>query len=124
MLKIAAILLAVTLVVPGAVAETLTIACVYPKFSDKDGRHEVNEPLEQTFIIDSEKESAYVVGSRGSGKVDQIAGKDGLSFIEITDNGSVMTTTIDSKGSSVHSRNTSLNGILVPSQYYGTCVFK
>ncbi len=124
MLKAAATLLALTAVVPGAFAATLTIECTYPTFSDKDGRHEVTAPFEQTFIIDSEKEAAYVAGSQDSGKVDQVAGKNGLSFIEFTGDGSVLTTTIDRKGTSVHSRNTWLNGIPMPSQHYGTCVFK
>ena len=123
--RIVALLISVTLLVPGgAFAATLTIECVYPTFSDKDGRHEVTAPFEQTFIIDAQKETAYVVGSQGSGKVDQIAGKNGLSFIEVTSDGNVMTTTIDSKGTSVHSRNTWLNGIPMSSQHYGTCIFK
>ena len=109
---------------PYAWAQTLTIECTYSTFSDKDGRHELNDPFEVTFIIDPAKESVYVVGDRGSGKVDQVAGEGGLSFIEIADNGSVITTSLDSKGASVHSHNTTLNGILIPSQYYGRCVFK
>jgi hypothetical protein len=124
MLRFLTILLAMTTAVPHVLAATLTIECTYSTFSDKDGRHAVSDPFEQTFIIDSEKESVYVIGDQGSGKVDQVAGEDGLSFIEITDNGSVITTTFDSQGASVHSRNTTLNGILIPSQYYGRCLFK
>lgn len=124
MTRILAILLAVTTAVPAVWAETLTIECTYATFSDKDGRQALREPFEVTFIIDPAEESVYVVGDRGSGKVDQVAGEGGLSFIEITGNGSVITTTFDSKGSSVHSRNTTLNGILIPSQYYGRCLFK
>ncbi len=124
MTRFLALLLVMTMTVPSVWAETLTIECTYSTFSDKDGRRELSDPFEVTFIIDPAKESVYVVGDRGSGKVDQVAGEDGLSFIEITDNGSVITTTFDSKGASVHSRNTTLNGILIPSQYYGRCVFK
>ena len=111
-------------VVPNVRAATLAIACTYSTFSDKDGRHEVRDSFGLTFIIDSEKESAYIVGGQGSGKVEQVPGESGLSFIEITDNGSVITTTFDSQGASVHSRNTTLKGILIPLQYYGRCIFK
>ena len=124
MKRIVALFIALIVLVPSAFAATLTIECVYPTFSDKNGRHEVAAPFEQTFIIDSEKNSAYVVGSQGGGKIDQIAGKHGMGFIEITGDGSVITTTIDRKGTSVHSRNIWLNGIPLPSQHYGTCVFK
>ena len=124
MIRLIAIMLAMTIAVPNVWAATLTIECAYSTFSDKDGRHEVSEPFGLTFIIDSEKESAYIAGGQGSGKVEQVVGESGLSFIEITDNGSVITTTFDSQGTSVHSRNTTLNGILIPSQYYGRCVFK
>ncbi|MDJ0668497.1 MAG: hypothetical protein QNJ61_14515 [Desulfobacterales bacterium] len=124
MTKTIILLLAMTTTVPSVWAESLTIECTYSTFSDKDGRRELSEPFEVTFIIDPAKESVYVVGDRGSGKVDQVAGEGGLSFIEITDNGSVITTTFDSNGASVHSRNTTLNGILIPWQYYGRCIFK
>ena len=124
MTRFFAILLAMTAAVPSVWAETLTVACTYSTYSDKDGRHEVSDPFELTYIIDPAKESVYVVGDRDSGKVEQVPGEDGLSFIQITDNGSVITTTVDTKGVSVHSRNTTLNGILIPSQYYGRCIFK
>ena len=124
MIRIVVLLLAMTVAVPAVWAQTLTIECTYSTFGDKDGQRELSEPFVLTYIIDPAKESVYVVGDRGSGKVDQVPGHGGLSFIEITDNGSVITTTFDSKGASVHSRNTTLNGILIPSQYYGQCVFK
>jgi hypothetical protein len=116
--------MALAIVTQFANAETLTIECVYPTYSDERGSHTVNDRFKLTFIIDSEKGSAYVVGGQGGAKVDQVAGEDGLSFIEITGSGNVMVTTVDKKGSSVHSRNLTLHGILLPSQYYGTCVFK
>jgi hypothetical protein len=50
---------------------------------------------------------------------------EGITFIEITGGGNVMTTTIDQKMVSAHSRNTVvLGGDLLPSQYYGKCVSK
>ena len=48
----------------------------------------------------------------------------GISFIEITPAGNAMTTAIDATGASVHSRNTIIEGILTPTQYYGKCEFK
>ena len=124
MTRFLAILLVLTAAVRGVWAETLTVACTYSISSDKDGRHELIEPFELSYIIDPAKGSVYVVGDRDGGKVDQVAGEGGLSFIQITGDGSVITTTVDTNGASVYSRHTTLGGILIPSQYYGRCIFK
>jgi hypothetical protein len=50
--------------------------------------------------------------------------EEGYTFIEITKAGNVMTTTIDAKLKTCHSRNTVILGELVPTQYYGTAVIK
>lgn len=105
-------------------AGTDTLECNYDTFSAQDGNHRLKEEFKLTFIIDTEKNVSYLVGNQGSTEVSLIPTHNGLSFIEITGSGNVMTTTMDKKNSSVHSRNTILLGELVPTQYYGKCVFK
>lgn len=65
-----------------------------------------------------------MVGNQGSAEVKMLISELGFTFIEITGAGNVITTTIDSAGDSVHSRNTVIGGKLVPTQYYGNCKFK
>jgi hypothetical protein len=109
---------------PNAWAETLTFECNYPVFSDKDGSHKVKGSFDLTFVVDTENGAAYVLGSQGSEKVHFLSTEGGVSFIEITGSNNLMTTTIDKSGDTVHSRNTIINGAIVPSQYYGNCVIK
>lgn len=105
--------------------ETETIICNYPTYSDQEGNHKVTKKFVLTFIVDKENKITYILGNQGSEKVKMIPSvfEDSISFIEITRSGNVMTTTIDSTGASVHSRNTVINGRIVPTQYYGKCEF-
>ena len=103
-------------------AAITTYTCDYGSFSDSDGNHLVNDPFILTFIVDSDTEKAYMKGNQGAANVLIVQGSSSLTFIEVTDAGNVMTTTIDSEANSVHSRNTVLFGELVPSQFYGTCI--
>jgi len=107
---------------PTANAEITTFICDYKTWSDSEGNHAVNRPFVLTFIVDSETEKAYVKGNAGTEVVQIVTGDYALTFIEITDVGNVMTTTIDSESISVHSRNGVILGELLPSQYYGTCI--
>ena len=106
--------------------DTETIICNYSSYSDEKGNHKVTDKFVLTFIVDNTKKTAYILGDQGSDKVALIplAKGEGISFIEITGSGNVMTTAIDTKGDSVHSRNTIINGEIVPTQYYGKCEFK
>jgi len=65
-----------------------------------------------------------MLGNQGSTKVEMVRGLDGLSFIEITSAGNVMTTAITSGLKSVHGRNSNFFGDLIAQQYYGTCKVK
>jgi len=59
-----------------------------------------------------------------NGSVDVITvinSQGGVTFIEKTLTGNIMTTSITDGGKSVHSRNSIVAGELVPSQYYGSC---
>ena len=107
--------------------ETDTIICNYPTYSDQTGNHKVKKEFVLTFIIDTSSKKAYMPGNLGSTKVlliPQQIPNNGISFIEVTASGNVMTTAIDSKGNSIHSRNEIIDGKIVPTQYYGKCVFK
>ena len=105
-------------------AGTDTLECNYETYSSQDGNQKLKDEFKLTFIIDTDKDTSYMLGNNGSTKVTLIPTKNGLSFIEITGAGNVMTTAMDRKYSSVHSRNSIIAGELLPSQYYGKCIFK
>ena len=105
-----------------AFSETRTYTCIYPSYSDGNRIQKVKREFKLIFIVDSSKKTAHLVGSMGSTEVSAspvIGG--GFTFIEITEGGNVMTTSIDSKLKSVHSRNVIIDGWLIPTQYYGVC---
>jgi hypothetical protein len=119
-MKQASLLLAMVLLLPlAAPADTSTLVCKYLTY-DKEGGHRWGLTL--TFIIDRGTGTAYRLGKRGSTKVE--VGSDGrkLTFIEATDVGYVMSTTVDlDNGTSVHMV---MLGKSVVSQYHGACKFK
>ena len=106
--------------------ETKTIICNYDSYSDENGNHKLKEKLILTFIIDKIKGKAYVIGNEGKDRVRMIQSgvEESISFIEITGAGNVITTSIDSNGESVLSRNIIINGEITPTQCYGKCEFK
>lgn len=107
-----------------AADQTETLVCNYQKYATSEGMQSVKKPFVLTFIVDSKSNAAYSVGNNGSSKVQAVPGGGGITFIEMTGSGNIMTTTVDSKGVSVHSRHTQIEGEVVPSQYYGVCEFR
>jgi len=105
-------------------AETTTFECDYKTWGDDKGLHKVKALFRLTFLIDTSSKKAYIIGNVGSSEVSLVPNAEGLTLIEITASGNVMTTVITSKGNSVHSRGSILSGDLVPSQYYGNCLKK
>jgi hypothetical protein len=102
-----------------------TLICDYRKAATPDGLEAIGKnEFKLNFIIDSTTGKAYVLGNNGSEEVTMLSSGKGISFIEITDVGNVMVTTVDASGISVHSRNSIILGELVPSQYYGSCDLK
>ena len=101
-------------------AAPITYFCKYPLWSDEEGVHEAND-FNLTFIVDEENNTAYMVGNNGTEEIVIIPSIGSTNFIEVTDTGNMMTTTIDTKLKSVHSRNSVLLGDLIASQYYGSC---
>jgi hypothetical protein len=80
------------------------------------------EDFKLVFTVDTSKETAKTVGSKGSFDVEMLhSPTGGMTFVEMIDGGKVLTTTIDPSGKSVHSRNIIVEGEILPSQYYGTC---
>jgi len=106
---------------PSYSAATIRYLCIYPTWSDDDGTHKTKKEYKLEFIEDTISKKAVLVGNLGFSNVFIIKGVGAVSFIEITDSGNVLTTTVTEKGVSVHSRNSVLLGKLIPSQYYGTC---
>ena len=101
-------------------AEVLTWVCLYPRIANANGARD-GQSLELTFKIDDTTRKASVTSDAGTSNVELIAGKDGLTFIQALSSGTIQATTIDTSGKSVHTRHTLLNGLLVPSQSYGSC---
>ena len=106
-----------------ASSETMTIVCNYTTVATpNDGLAEVgDEGFRLTFMLDSETHKVNMIGSSGSGEVSMVNNDSGMTFVEITATGNVMTTTISDNLRSVHSRHSIMTGDLIPSQYYGQC---
>lgn len=103
-------------------ADTATFSCNYVFYNDVEGRHAVKSEFKLTFVIDRENGKAYMVGNNGSSEVEVVFNSDGITFVEITGTGNVMTTTITKNNATVHSRNSIMFGDLLASQYFGTCL--
>jgi len=97
-----------------------TFECHFPKAANKS-KFITNDPMKLTFIIDSETKKAYMRGNVGVNEVMLVPNLSGITFVEITGSGNVMSTSIAKNGEAVHSRNTLLESGLVASQYYGKC---
>ena len=115
--------LGVLLLAPSiASADTVSITCTYELMASNEGMTQP-EDFVLRFLMDGETGKAYMMGNNGSTEVEMILNSgEAWTFVEMTDTGNVMTTTVTVSGDSVHSRNSVLFGELVPSQYYGTCV--
>ena len=105
-------------------ADTTTYVCDYTSWSDQEGSHKVKKKFELTFLVDRAANKSYLLGNVGSEEVKLLESRDQLAFLEVTDSGNLMTTSIDSSLNTVHSRNTVIFGALTPSQYYGKCEIK
>ena len=102
--------------------ELTTFKCSYGRVADGEELAATKEPFSLIFVADK-KGDATLVGNNGSSKVTGVWQKNGqgVTFIEITESGNVMTTAIDAANKSAHSRSTILGGHVIPSQYYGEC---
>jgi len=105
-----------------AIGATVSFDCKFPVMVSPKGLASQTSPLELRFITDTEKATTYLMGNNGSSEVRAIPNSPGVSFVEITDSGNVMVTSITKSGEAVHSRNSIMSGKLIPSQYYGKCI--
>lgn len=98
-------------------------ACEFTRYSDDEGGlFKVKSPIIFAIITKPGSELALKITTTGTIPVLIIPNtQGGLSLMEITSSGGVAVTTMDIHGNAVHSRNTIIKGILIPSQYYGTC---
>lgn len=103
-----------------AAAEIVTFVCQYEIVASPDGL-KLAKDFKLTFIVDNESDKAYMLGNLGTEDVLMRSTEEAVNFIEITDAGNIMLTTIDASGFSVHSRHTVMFGEIVSSQYYGNC---
>ena len=111
--------------VAGETADPTSFTCNFTLSASPDGLEENKKPMTLRFIIDNEAKKSYFIGNNGSSDVITINNQGGgVSFIEITKTGNIMTTTITSSRQAVHSRNSNILGDLVPSQQYGECDIK
>jgi hypothetical protein len=108
----------------GKMSQTGTLTCTYSSYASDKGVYELDEDLVLRFVIDKATDKAYLVGDNGTSEVQMIQSRAGISFLEVTGSGNLMTTAVDLSGTSVHSRNALLDGGLVASQSYGWCHFK
>ena len=108
-----------------ALSEIYTFECEYPTYSDKTGLKEANG-FNFKFVSDTDTGKTYMNGNNGSTEVflSKRADDEGFNFVEMTNAGNVMVTTILLNGSSVHSRNSVILGEIIASQYYGRCDIK
>jgi len=107
-----------------AFADTTAFLCSYNSYSDQKGNHKVKNKFELNFIVDKATGKSYLMGNNSSSEVKMLESSDQIAFLEVTSTGNIMTTAIDSKQNTVHSRNTVISGEIVPSQYYGKCKIK
>lgn len=108
---------------PLVYADLIKINCVYTSYSNEKGNFP-NE-LKIEFNIDSVTKKAVMIGNAGMADVMVVKNKTGLlTFIEVTPDGNVMTTSIDKENNSSHSRPTIVKGKLYSSQNYGKCTVK
>ncbi len=104
----------------GANAAVVSYRCSFPTFSDPSGLHD-QASFGFDIQFDDVTRSAFIVGTVGMSPLSAVLAETGVTFIEVTPSGNVMTTTIGIEGDTVHSRHTVILGTLTPSQHYGTC---
>jgi hypothetical protein len=103
-------------------SETVTYTCRYETYSNEKGLHKVMDDFKLVFVVDTSKDAAHLVSSKGKFSVEMLpAPNGGMTLVEMVDGGKVLSTSIDKSGKSVHSRNIILEGQISPSQYYGAC---
>ena len=105
-------------------SEIISITCDYDKFASIQSVENTIEIFRLSFSVNKDTSEAQVMRKNGISDVQLYPTGGGFTFIEINERGNVLTTTIDIHGKTAHSRNTILDGELIPSQFYGHCNYK
>ena len=112
---------AMAVISPQVSASAVEFQCDYKQVASVDGLEPAGK-FALRFTLDTLTDDAFLVGNNGVADVVPVANHYGITFIERTSSGNIMTTTINTTdGESVHSRNSIIAGGLVPTQYYGNC---
>jgi hypothetical protein len=107
-----------------ALCDSVTYTCRYPTYADDKGVHKSEDDLRLVFLVDSSNETAKMLSGVGRSdvNVDMLySPSGGMALIEKKSGADVLTTSIDTRGRSVHSRNSIVDGQISPAQYYGSC---
>ena len=103
-------------------ADERLFTCKFPYFSSSDLKIEKSENFILRFVLKDDG-TASIIGNSGAAPVMPFEDREKINLIEMTASGNIVFTTIDAFGTAVHSKHTVI-GTLVPSQYYGTCLFQ
>lgn len=117
-------ILFISIILQSAFAKPTLIVCKYHKFASIQKVDQVVEILQLTFSVELESSYAKVIRTNSERDVQLYPSGGGFTFVEITEDENVLSTTVDVHGKSVHSRNTIIAGDLVPSQFYGSCDYR
>jgi hypothetical protein len=107
-----------------ALCDSVTYTCRYQKYADAKGVHNSEDDLKLVFLVDRSKETAKMLSGAGRSdvNVDMLySPSGGMAFIEKKSGADVLTTSIDTRGRSVHSSNIIVDGQVSPAQYYASC---
>lgn len=128
-LRIPAALLLLSLCTQPALAEVYEFECSFEMYANaEEGLQKVKDGFGFKITTDTLTDDSYLVGNQGVEPITVFKGANAWTFMEVTGTLNIMSTTIVTDpgigsefGDAVHSRNTVLNGTLIPSQYYGRC---
>jgi hypothetical protein len=106
-----------------SISHANTFVCTYPKYATNDGLKNSKEDFVLIFVYDQNQDQYFVKGNVGAEEIAHSISNQGINFIEVTNSGNIMLTTISSGLDSVHSRHTMIPGFtdITASQYYGSC---
>lgn len=108
-----------------AFAEVISWDCTYNHVASVKGVKSIDaDSFSLAFKMDVNTKQAFMIGNNGLSEVQYWYGDRAVTFLEALPSGGMQTTIIahlDSK--SVHSRGTIMGTKLIPSQYYGQCIF-
>lgn len=105
---------------------SMRCGCKFETCANELGVGKLSDPY--IFVIDTSTDSDVATKYTKEGRAVEVLmvsnSQGGISFLEVTKSGGIITTTIDLHGTAVYSRNVVLQGKLLPTQCYGQCICK